>query len=193
MDASFVVCSFVCRITMGTDRCSWPRTSCSKVPQRAGSEFWVPISLACCPCVVSKALDVELFGTEVKKGGRLPCEQEALTLNIVLCATGYLQVVLRGDTGRRCKNAVAEVSVSLISSQSAATAHGRGCTEPAPALLCEFFIGRKGILHRSRSQQQIQHSSEIVPKKKRRNTAMEYEFLSGCGGLETTGTAVAVT
>lgn len=95
MDASFVVRSFVCRITMGTDRCSWPRTSCSKVPQRAGSEFWVPISLACCPCVVSKALDVELFGTEVKKGGRLPCEQEALTLNIVLCATGYLQVVLR--------------------------------------------------------------------------------------------------
>lgn len=95
MDASFVVRSFVCRITMGTDRCSWPRTSCSKVPQRAGSEFWVPISLACCPCVVSKALNVELFGTEVKKGGRLPCEQEALTLNIVLCATGYLQVVLR--------------------------------------------------------------------------------------------------
>lgn len=94
-DAGFVVRSFVCRITVGTDCCSWPRTSCSKAPQRAGSELWVSVSPACCPCVVCKALDVELFRTEVKKGGRLPCEQEALTLNTVLCVTGYFWVALR--------------------------------------------------------------------------------------------------
>lgn len=93
--ASFVVRSFVCRITVGTDRCSWPRTSCSKVPQKESSELRVSASPAGCPSVVSKALNVELFRTEVKKGGQLPCEQEALTLNIVLCATGYCQVALR--------------------------------------------------------------------------------------------------